>query len=531
MQPFDANNQLARIDAEPFLERAPIHGVPYELLAEIMVLALTARVEKNKYRQDCDFTPSVADVLVLCQVCFFWRQVALNTPQLWVGQRLPLTVWTKAGMFVSSIGTKMFLERSAPFPISVRMEPEGSTLPPTVISAAHRWKSLDITYKPGELDTTGLARIPSGSLKTLEKLWWFKPVGLELDMFLSAPRLCDVTLHVPGISSDIPPIPWAQLTRLHLLYDSPQPCLDILVHCENLVSAKVVTKQWMGPDSAPVGATGLLAHLEELNIEMGIRFTEEHLGPFLRELSLPVLKSLTFSLRVLPGVDEYFISSLTPTLMDFLTRSPNLEYLSMDDCVFAEDVADILRFTPKLITLDLNNTEVNDDFFAALCYSETDATPLAPKLETLSLCDVGESFEEASFTDMIRSRWWSDDELLMMPTLPKVTRLKCATVWNDSEQMPMYLAPEWREKMDLYRLKITTRLSAGMLECRLPGGDRWEAVAGSALPVHREGSLARWELSVSRVEVEGGQMRSKFVGAAMVLQRRRGGPGGGGDAH
>ncbi|KAJ6575470.1 hypothetical protein B0H19DRAFT_1064139 [Mycena capillaripes] len=68
-------------------------------------------------------------------------------------------------------------------------------------------------------------------------------------------------------------------------------------------------------------------------------------------------------------------------------------------------------------------------------------------------------------------------------------------------------------------LKTTTRLSAvpsltGMLS-RLPGGDRWEAVAGSALPVHREGSLARWELSVSCVEVEGGQMRSKFVRAAM----------------
>ncbi|KAJ7899026.1 hypothetical protein B0H13DRAFT_2275565 [Mycena leptocephala] len=56
-----------------------------------------------------------------------------------------------------------------------------------------------------------------------------------------------------------------------------------------------------------------------------------------------------------------------------------------------------------------------------------------------------------------------------------------------------------------------------------PGVGRWEAVTGSALPVIVRESSALRGAQRSRAEVEGGSMRSKCVGAALVLQRRRGG--------
>ncbi|KAJ7651510.1 hypothetical protein DFH06DRAFT_1207188, partial [Mycena polygramma] len=352
-----------------------------------------------------------------------------------------------------TILTEMFLKHSAQLPISVCMEMKHyvGEKGDLIISASHRWKCLQVAYGREELHAIGLPQIAAGGLQNLETLYWYKPEGAELDIFLSAPRLHDVTIHVPHISSDIPLIPWGQLTRLDVSYYSPQPCLDIIVHCKNLVSSQLVTKQWLesdSPDTSPVGPSGFLAHLEKLNIEMDIRSTGEHLGPFLRRLKLPALNSLSLSLRVRPGDEEYFISWLTPTLASFLTRSPNLKSLTLDDCVFAEDIADILQCTPNLTRLVLNNSEVDDDFFAVLQNAEHDPV-LAPKLEQLELWDAGEYYAEESLTDMIRSRWWSDDELRAMPTPPRATRLKCVKIYN--EWTPLYLAPEWTAKLDGYR--------------------------------------------------------------------------------
>jgi len=78
--------------------------------------------------------------------------------------------------------------------------------------------------------------------------------------------------------------------------------------------------------------------------------------------------------------------------------------------VFSEDIPLILQHTPNFIDLEFSNSQVDNDFFAALRYSETDAAPLVPKLETFVLYDVGEDFTEESFADMVRSRWWSDDD-------------------------------------------------------------------------------------------------------------------------
>jgi hypothetical protein len=308
--------------------------------------------------------------------------------------------------------TKMFLERSAPLPIPVFIHPfihvrDTPDLLPILVSAAHRWRDFNLEYDMENFDMGLLARALAGNLETLEKLRLaLHNLDFEVDVFLSAPRLRDVTIEVEGVSSNLLPMPWAQLTRLSLSYDSPQLCLDILAGCKNLVSANILTDQWLATDSPDVSATGILDHLEKLTIFMRICSTGEHLGPFLRRLRLPALKSLSLTLALLlPVNSEWFISWVAPTMISFLIRSPNIECLSVANCVSAEDMQDVLQYTPFLTRLTFSDRAVDDTFFAALRYSATGPIQLAPKLEVLELFDVGVDFTETTFAEMIRSRW------------------------------------------------------------------------------------------------------------------------------
>ncbi|KAJ7044916.1 hypothetical protein C8F04DRAFT_1388530 [Mycena alexandri] len=451
---FDADTQVLPVSARPIFSQrlgiasrplSPIHTLAFELLAEIMVLALTPRI--GKYGKE---EASAKDVLGLCQVCSYWREVAVKTARVWIATPLPMIApgwkWNE-----TPSRTRMFLERSAPLPISVHIHSVMSTdknfvdLSPMLSSVSDRWRTFKVMCPRDIFDVASLARI--SSLKNLESLHlnWTKPEswhGSELDAFLHAPRLRDVTIEVPLATSNILSMPWAQLTHLSLTYDSPQLCFDTLASCPKLVTAHVDTMQWLEsdfPDDSYVARSGLLAHLTELKLHSRIRSTGEYLGPFLRRFRLPALKTLELSVGLsYPVTYEYFVDWLTPALTFFLARSPNLQCLRIDsgrwdrlDSIYAEDMPDILHYTPNLTELALSLIEVDNDFFELLRYSGPDTTPVVPKLETLALMEAGEFFGEASFGGMIRSRWWSDEEQLAMATPPIVARLRHIQFRND----------------------------------------------------------------------------------------------------
>ncbi|KAJ7016833.1 hypothetical protein C8F04DRAFT_492901 [Mycena alexandri] len=417
-----------------------IHTLAFEMLAEIMVLALAPRIGPNGRSE-----ATARDVQRLCQVCSYWREVAVKTARLWTTIPLPIMTWDWQ---VAPSPTKMFLERSAPLPIPVCILPifiEDSDvnlveISPMVSNISDRWRTFKVMCPWDKFDVASLARI--SSLKNLESLHlkWTKPEswhGSELDAFLHAPRLRDVRIEVPLATSNILSMPWAQLTRLSLTYDSPQLCLDVLSSCTKLVTAYVNTKQWLesdSPDDSYVARSGLLAHLTELRIHSRIYSTGETLGPFLRRFRLPALKTLDLNVQLSETDDDTFVDRLTPALTFLLAQSPNLHCLRLGNgswgSFYAEDMPDILHYTPNLTELVLSMLQVDDNFFEALRYAGPNTTPLVPELDTLVLMDVGESFEEASFGDMIRSRWWSDVERLAMLTPPIVTRLKHIKFWN-----------------------------------------------------------------------------------------------------
>ncbi|KAJ6601295.1 hypothetical protein DFH09DRAFT_841997, partial [Mycena vulgaris] len=56
----------------------PIRSIPCELLVEIFRVALSSPDGASHY-----WEVPVKDVLVLSQVCAYWRKVAHTTPPLW----------------------------------------------------------------------------------------------------------------------------------------------------------------------------------------------------------------------------------------------------------------------------------------------------------------------------------------------------------------------------------------------------------------------------------------------------------------
>ncbi|KAJ7361294.1 hypothetical protein DFH08DRAFT_370126 [Mycena albidolilacea] len=264
----------------------PIHSVPFELFADILVLALILPRATDKFGSRT--SGSLADVLVLCRICSHWRQVGLNTPQLWAQQTFPINLHYKKPEIIFLTVTETFLERSALLPISIHfhimMKPSEITLLlPALIGAAHRWENLEMhSYKRAEFDPGFLTGIPAGTLANLEKLTLERPrLDAGLDAFQLAPRLPDVILDLhSGPSSHIPLVSWGQLTHLSLDHNSPQVCLDILVRCTNLVSVHFGTNQWRKEDP-PIVEKCVLKHMEELHVCMAVCATAEHLDPFL----------------------------------------------------------------------------------------------------------------------------------------------------------------------------------------------------------------------------------------------------------
>jgi hypothetical protein len=440
--------------------RLTMHGcihilrLPYELLAEIFLLVLEPPTE------DRPVAACVDSILALSQVCAHWRRVAHNTPRLWLLASFPIFASGPETTRMAFTATEMFLRRSAPLPVSIVYPPASEShlfnlksIPQTMDAlshVAHRWKNFIWESEMAAAEVDILMRIPSGRLDNLERLAmklsnrgkWDRPT-----VFSSTPRLRDVTIFMSDATSDILPMPWAQLAQLSLRSAPPQLCLDVLVRCLNVVSVSLDARRWQDRDLPVMSEPICLAHLEHLDIRITPSPSGESFAPFLQCLRLPTLKSLSLWMPIdrHPG---WFISPFILDLISFLRRSPDLDILATD-CIWAEEMPGVLQHTPSLTTLSFEG-EIDDNFLATLHYSETDSVPLVPKLERLYLEDASwRDYEESSLLNILRSRWWSDDELLAMPP-PAVARLKCVELWMRSANEPEK-TPEFYETVDLYR--------------------------------------------------------------------------------
>ncbi|KAJ7610343.1 hypothetical protein FB45DRAFT_1009906 [Roridomyces roridus] len=386
---------------------ATIHALPFELLSKIMVLALYSQYHDT----------SCSDVFYLCAVCSRWRDVAIPTPLLWAQVALPLTLHGGA----SSI-TNLFLERSALRPVHINVgnafwDPKKpADFRPALASvggAADRWESLAvwrIDFPQADSDIIDpLTYVPAGRLASLKKLSLTLLNREIVDhpnqaVFISAPYLCDVTLDMRD-AFEIIPMPWEQLTRLEVKCSSPQACLDALVQCVNVVAAKVSTEQWLSGVAAKPATN--LVKMETLEIRVvGEEWDAEDFGPFLRQLNLPELKSLSLDCL---SFEDRASPLLSTALQIFLAEgSPKLEQLALRDCISPSDIPQLLAHTPSLVRFRFQDGQlysIDDEFFDVLQYSSTDQTrQLVPKLERLEIAELYPTFTELAVVNLVQSR-------------------------------------------------------------------------------------------------------------------------------
>ncbi|KAJ7492101.1 hypothetical protein FB451DRAFT_516473 [Mycena latifolia] len=426
---------------------APVRILPSELLGNIFTLTLDAKNDGDGWAGT-----SIKDVLVLSQVCTHWRQAALNTPQLWA-RLLPIFSEKRPGEALLT-ATKVFLERSAPLPVPVSL---GSgydagasshlSLMDALFAVPHRWLALTLSTR----SLAALAQIAAGTLSALETLDLRSTINggetefhSSVNIFMSAPHLRRVTLwHVKNVDGF--PMPWSQLTNLALADESPKACLDIILGCTNLVSATLRMSGW--PESVSLTDADIvtLEHLTSLEIHISNTSSDEHFTPFLQRLNLPSLTSLKMYGEYHSGVITW--SAMAFTL--FQLRSPLIERLQIDHCALtSEDLQAVVHHAPNLTHLEVYNCSncIDDAFLEVLRYSQFDPVPFAPKLEVLWLSSLRCDFEESTLKDMIESRWWTEDELLAMPSPPAVARLK-----NVEYTSSRKFSKKFEKRMQVYR--------------------------------------------------------------------------------
>ncbi|KAJ7607580.1 hypothetical protein FB45DRAFT_947974 [Roridomyces roridus] len=201
-------------------------------------------------------------------------------------------------------------------------------------------------------------------------------------------------------------MPWSQLTRI-TIWDFAHPaqdCLDILAQCTNALFSAVFTKviPWAEPSS--IDRIVHLACLERLRIIFARDPYNHYITPFFTALSLPALSDLSIQAR---GID-WSPSDFT----DFQHRSPNIRELHISGAVRAsEHVIRILSESPHLVSLSVEGLHSSiNPLLQVLQFSET-AVHVAASLERLSLQEFHGTVNESILSEMILSRWWTDEEL------------------------------------------------------------------------------------------------------------------------
>ncbi|KAJ7644614.1 hypothetical protein FB45DRAFT_298185 [Roridomyces roridus] len=406
---------------------APVRKLPAELLVEIFQWTLIS-LDWGLPKQ----------ALAISHVCAHWRQLACTTPQFWTQPFRPDL--TKAQSDVYLVTTKLIVERSAPLPIPVTLEKEAPganhPLAELAFSLARRWRSLCCDHT--QMDR--LEKLPMDALRRLESVNITTNLAclVDINIFLGAHRLRTVTLDVVNV--DCFHMPWSQLTEVTIGHGfsgnklAAQICLDILVQCTNVVTAKFgELVPWTERPAA--GPITRLPHLKMLQVEFNVDASDDHLTPFFARLALPALTHLTIY-----GGCETFWS--TADFEPFQKRSPNIEQLNIEGPPLHPDaLISLLAASPNLVKLDLERCFIQgavDPVIRFLQYFPTDQVHSVPRLQRIHIFgSFGGHFDEAVLENMIVSRWWTDAQLLAMPGPPPVARLKSCWI-SDADEEQQY---------------------------------------------------------------------------------------------
>ncbi|KAK7061214.1 F-box domain-containing protein [Favolaschia claudopus] len=435
---------------------SPIRTLPVEILSEIFLLTLRSLPESES---DFSHIPAAHRV---SQVCSEWRFVALHTPQLWAG---PLTFRlnkvSSAQNELYAAGLRVWLARSAArsIPIIFRFfwDDDDSwnslnrrTLE-EVVHVASRWRSLHF-YGSGHRALSILRGLEPDSLLCLEELvlWTAEQDEARIDptniqCFSTAPKLRKLAINV----SCRVPMPWAQLTALTLSDINTLDALaDVFNQCPGLVHVHIS----LPGERLPAGRVNLIVLNHLRTLVLNFREAGALAMGFVAHLCAPVLDDLRLYFDILPeqNWDEQSFTT-------FQSRSPSITKLDLEIAdsslhISSHAFRNVFLHAPLLSHLQISMERFCDvALLEGLTHAESDAQPLLPRLCSLTFSDIQFGVVGDALADMIRSRWWTDEELASRPSPPAVARWSEVNLTGDYRNEREEISQSFRDSMDALR--------------------------------------------------------------------------------
>lgn len=342
----------------------PIHGIPSELLAEIICLSTPLRYEGVQERRS---------ILAPSHVCGLWRSVSLSTPALWT--------------FVSfhcyqddSISREMecahaWLLRSGTRPLSIVISSVSSATLESIIKLllpeCTRWREIAMRYLDNHCSIFS---------QTTDSLPWLESIelaGVEslscLSHFMVSPRLQRLTLTIhPSFQPSISPFPWNQLKYFNIttalipaLYDILSLSTSVSFFQAMIFPTFLSVEQIKTITNSSISTMHLLQSSAYGQDDPTALFLEHLVLPALRHLKITApwiavipfisrsaCRLLSLQIIMLPAVAFTELIELQPTLQDLTIR-----LLSIRDW---ETIMDVLTLTehgprraPNLYSLDV----------------------------------------------------------------------------------------------------------------------------------------------------------------------------------
>ncbi|KAJ6490742.1 hypothetical protein C8R47DRAFT_1123413 [Mycena vitilis] len=343
--------------------------IPPEILAETFMHCLPPPAS----------APSLVKApLLLCGICFRWRDIAIATPALWSSLAIDLDALRTDNINRMVDFYRLYLSRARGAPLSLytgqsrRIQaPAGPAelLLRTITGMSGQWRIVEFGLRR---DTASFIFPRTGAHPLLEELW-ITDVPFELPIsFCDAPKLRTVStsLRYPEVQ-----LPWHQLTKLHC-WEVPVPsCLEILRDASSLLEADLQLNG--GPHVIP---TSVLQHTRLQCLELVADEEAADIKHVLRWLKIPGLKylALDFTISEIPFTD---VSPFLTFLSSCQLHTFKLSFMPVTSGTLVE----CLKATPSLVHLKIEPVHrvVHIDTIFAHFTGSTDFLPELESFHTL----------------------------------------------------------------------------------------------------------------------------------------------------
>jgi len=385
------DNQQDELMVSYSAQHHPIDKLPPELLGEIFMRCLPQRCWKPH-------SPKVHEApMLLCQICSYWRELALSLPMLWSSFSANLGHRIRAG-HVSLI--QSWIERSCDQPLFLDLDLRSSDslmscMLRLYLANMHRWGNA--AFSIDDSSVGDLLAISEGNTHLLESFGinasecTTKAINEISSIFLSFPNLRRLRWYGNSTPTALLGMSFSTLTHIKLLCPLPlNECIRFIARCLQLRDIELDDVE---PSSASLTLPIVtLPHLASLYVKNGVSELLDHFTlPSLRSLNFPRLNLQTF---------ENFVSRSSCKLESF--------YLGDFVRLAEEEVIRCLRMPclQSLHELGIHARGLTDRTVALLHYSGSEANSkgnILPHLRVFSIetCKT----TDGVFSDMIASRW------------------------------------------------------------------------------------------------------------------------------